>query len=185
MKTIQTILMLGFCLLILSCSKVPLLNSENEIPLSQFGDGIIEFSSEYRPAPGPWSSFVILGEPDTYPDYGDEVTAWASKTKDDADEMIAIAFDTAQYVNNISIYETYNPGAVSAVSVRNKENGSWVPVYSDGYELNLKAESRIMQIDFPTTTFLVDAVKINIASKVIKGWNEIDAVSISGFYEKE
>ncbi len=184
----KTTLLLTFCFLgfiLVSCSKVPALSGNERVKLTQFGDGIIEFSSEYSAAPGPWSSFVVLGHPDTYPEYGDKVTAWASKTSDNADEYLTIAYDSAQYVNHVSIYETFNPGAVSAISVRNKENGSWVPVYSDGVELGLAREARIMEVRFPITDFLVDAVKINIASRQVSGWNEIDAVSISGFYEED
>lgn len=180
-------LLFGLCffLMICACSKMPLHNDVDSEQLTQFGDSILEYSSEYSVAPGPWSSFVVLGEPDAYPEYGDIQTAWASKTSDHKDEMLAIAFDTAQYVDHISIYETYNPGAVSAVSVRNAADGSWVLVYTDGYEEGLKKEARIMEISFPLTSFLVDAVRINIASKAIKGWNEIDAVSISGSFPNE
>jgi hypothetical protein len=185
MRFSNLLFVLSFLLIITACSKIPGLSGSESEQLTQFGDGIIEYSSEYSVAPGPWSSFVVLGAPDTYPEYGDKQTAWASKTKDDKDEMLAIAFDTIQYVDHISIYETFNPGAVSAISVRNVENGSWVPVYSDGYERNVKKEARIMEISFPMTTFLVDAVKINIASRAIEGWNEIDAVSISGSFPKE
>jgi hypothetical protein len=185
MKIFTLLPVLAIILLTTSCNNIPGFNDAQSIEITQFGDGILDFSTEYSIAPGPWSSFVVLGKPDTYPKYGDIQTAWASKTADGADEMLAIAFDTAQYVNNISIYETYNPGAVAAVSVRNADNGSWVPVFTDGYESNVKKEARIMEISFPTTSFLVDAVKINIASRAIKGWNEIDAISISGSLPNE
>ena len=167
-----------------SCGK-SLLNKTEMITISQFADGVIEFSTEYSAAPGPWSSFVVLGAPDTYPEYGDIQTSWASKTKDGADEFLALAFDTAQFVNQIEIYETFNPGAVTAVSVRNVENGSWVPVYTGGKHKDLPKKSRIMTIDFPQTVYKVDAVKINIASRSVPGWNEIDAVAIIGEYEIE
>lgn len=180
MKIANLLPLLAMILTAVSCNNIPGFNDEKSIEITQFGDGIIEFSSEYSVAPGPWSSFVVLGAPDTYPEYGDKPTAWASKTKDESDEILAIAFDTAQYVNHISIYETFNPGAVSAVSLRNKENGSWVPVYDEGYELGVKQEARIMEISIPMTTYPVDAVKVNIASRAIKGWNEIDAISITG-----
>jgi len=185
MKTLNFLSALGILILITSCTKVPGLINNDQQKLTQFGDGIIDFSTEYSVAPGPWSTFVALGAPDTYPEYGDKQTAWASKRADDRDELLVIAFDTAQYVNHVSIYETYNPGAVSAISVRNVENGSWVPVYDQGYELDVKKEARIMEVTFPLTTFLVDAIKINIASKQVSGWNEIDAVSISGVYEDD
>lgn len=184
MKTPYFLCALGILFLIVSCSQLPSFLDNNREQLTQFGDAIIDFSSEYSEAPGPWSSFVVLGEPDTYPEYGDIQTAWASRYPDEMVELLAISFDTAQYVNNVSIYETFNPGAVSEVSVRNKEDGSWMTVYEGGIELGLKAASRIMEINFTTTSFLVDAVRINISSVLVEGWNEIDAVSISGQFDK-
>jgi len=183
MKTLQFVSLLALTLLTISCSDVPGVFNVKSVPLVQFGDHIIEMSSEYSAAPGPWSSFVALGSPDTYPDYGDIQTAWASKTADGKDEFLTIAYDTAQTVNNISIYETFNPGAVTEVSIRNKSNGFWISVYSGEADLHLPKKSRIMEISFPTTQFLVDAVKIAVSSNKVAGWNEIDAVSISGFYE--
>ena len=183
MKTIHFFALILIAASTFSCTNFLGVGTDDERPLTQFADGIIEFSSEYSAAPGPWSSFVVLGAPDTYPLYCDIQTAWASKTADGQNEFLTLAFDTAQYVNNISIYETYNPGAVIAVFVRNSQNGSWVPVYSGQVERGLKKEARIKEVIFPQTTFLVDAVKINIASRSISGWNEIDAVSISGYVE--
>ncbi|WP_235298114.1 hypothetical protein [Portibacter marinus] len=183
MKTISFLSILLSTLFFYSCTNLPGFNIEEEKSLTQFADGIIDFSSEYSAAPGPWSTFVVLGAPDTYPDYGDKLTAWASKTADGQDEFLTLAFDTAQYVNNVSIYETFNPGAVTGVSVRNTDNGSWVPVYTGAAERRVPRMARIKEISFPKTSFLVDAVKINIASRQVSGWNEIDAVSISGFYK--
>lgn len=184
MKFSSLLILLATLLIFSSCGK-SLLQKNNQIPLKQYADGIIEISSEYNTSPGPWSSFVVLGAPDTYPEYGDIQTAWAPKTMDGSDEYLALAFDTAQYVDQIEIYETYNPGAVTIVEVRNTENQSWVPVYYGDVVNNLPKRARIMKIDIPLTAYLVDAIRFNIASKRASGWNEIDAVSISGIYEND
>lgn len=182
MKILNVLIALSILIGLVSCGK-SLIMENDTIPLKQFGDGIIEFSSEYHSSPGPWSSFVVLGTPDTYPKYGDIQTAWASKTSDGADEFLAIAFDTAQYVDKIEIYETYNPGAVTSIAVRNKENGSWSPVYETSADSKLPKKSRILEVDIAKTTFLVDAIRLNVSSRKVSGWNEIDAVAISGFIE--
>ena len=184
MKTQILLLTLLSIIFFASCSKT-LLQKDAMLSLKQFADGIIEYSTEYSVAPGPWSSFVVLGAPDTYPEYGDIQTAWASRTSDGADEFLTVAFDTAQYVDQIEIYETYNPGAVTSIAARNVDNGSWTHIYEGHVEKDLAKRSRIMTIDIPETSFLVDAIRINISSRQVKGWNEIDAVSISGHHENE
>jgi hypothetical protein len=76
----------------------------------------------------------------------------------------------------IDIYETFNPGAVTAVSVftpEGREQTVWqgvdpTPVTSD------RGTSRIpVQVGFKT-----QRVKIYINSPAVPGWNEIDAVGL-------
>jgi hypothetical protein len=154
--------------------------TENKAPLSQFAERVINFSSEYTEAPGPWSSFVILGNPDTYPEYGDIQTAWAPKSPNAKAEYITVGFSRKQYVNSIKIYETYNPGAVVEVQIHNAESDNWEVVFSEEPILDLPKESRINNISFPMTNYLVDQLKIIMQTQKVTGWNEIDAVEISG-----
>lgn len=154
--------------------------NENKTPLSQFADKVVNFSSEYTDAPGPWSSFVILGNPDTYPEYGDIQTAWAPKSPNATAEYITVGFSRLQFVNSIKIYETYNPGAVVEVQIHNAESDSWEVVFSEEPVLDLPKESRINDISFPMTNYLVDQVKIIMQTQKVSGWNEIDAIEISG-----
>ncbi len=182
MKYLYLLTSFALLTLITSCGKNLLIDNDM-VALSQYADGVIDISSEYSAAPGPWSSFVVLGAPDTYPEYGDIQTAWAPKTRDGGIEFLTLSIDTAQYVNQIDVYETFNPGAVTSISVRNAENGSWSPVYTGDVEKNLAEKARIMKVDFPQTSYPVDAVKITMASDQVLGWNEIDAVKVIGQYE--
>ncbi len=163
---------------VVACEKN--LSNENQTPISQFADRVINFSSEYTASPGPWSSFVITGEPDTYPEYGDLQTAWASRFPNETAEYITVGYKRLQYVNSVKIYETYHPGAVAEVQVHNAESDKWEVVYSDEPVLDLPEKSRINEISFPMTNYLVDQVKIIMQTHKVSGWNEIDAIEISG-----
>jgi hypothetical protein len=66
---------------------------------------------------------------------------------------------------------------VSNVSVRNANTGLWVEVWS-GTAAPAPAAARIFTINFPTTSFPVDGVRIDLDSPAVPGWNEIDAVSV-------
>ena len=124
---------------------------------------------------------MVLGAPNTYPEYGDIQTAWAPSKKGREAEFLYLSFEKVQYVNKIEIYETFNPGSVVSVHLRNIETGEWVPAYRGKVENDLPAKSRIKTIDIPLTEYLVDAVKIIMYTRQVDGWNEIDAVSITGF----
>jgi hypothetical protein len=109
---------------------------------------------------------------------GDMVTAWASQTPDEHNEWLQLTYRKAVNPTKISIYETFNPGAVVKVTVfkGNKEVTVWDdedPVIVDGTTGIGIAEIPV-DIDFATRK-----VKIYLDSKEIMGWNEIDAVSMT------
>lgn len=136
---------------------------------------VLGFSSEYTS--DAWSAAQALGRPDTYPAYGDIPTAWASVSQDDQPEFLELGFDAPAPINSISIYETYSPGAVNKVSVRNPNTGLWVEVWS-GPAAPAGDASRIFNVKFPLTSFPVDAIRVDLNSPAVPGWNEIDAVGI-------
>jgi hypothetical protein len=61
--------------------------------------------------------------------------------------------------------------------VRNATNSQWVEVYS-GVAVPAAAAARIFTVNFPTTAFPVDGVRIDLDSQAVPDWNEIDAVCI-------
>src|SRR5262249_53106378 len=137
---------------------------------------VLGFSSQFSSTA--WSAAQALGQPNTYPAYGDIGTAWSSLNADDPAEYIELGYDAPAPINSVSIYETYGPGAVSKVSVRNPTNGLWVQVWS-GTAAPAPAMARIFNVSFPQTSFPVDAIRIDLNSGAVPDFNEIDAVSIT------
>jgi len=137
---------------------------------------VLGFSSQYTT--DNWSAAQALGQPNTYPNYGDIITAWASADPDAPNEFLELGFDAPAPINSISIYETLAPGAVTKISVRDPGTGSWVEVWS-GSATPAGDASRVFTVTFPLTSFPVDAVRIDLNSPAVPDWNEIDAVSIS------
>lgn len=148
-------------------------------PADRWAARILGFSSEYSPGNGAWDATQALGVPDTYPDYGDITTAWASLTGDGQREFLELRYDNPAPIHTVSIYETWNPGAVDSVSVRNPNTGQWEEVWS-GTAAPAGTNARIFAVTFPLTAYRVDAVRIELDSPAVPSWNEIDAVSISG-----
>jgi hypothetical protein len=126
-----------------------------------------------------WSAAQALRQPDTYPAYGDLTTAWASLNSDASVEFLELGYGTSSPIDSISIYETYAPGAVSKVSVRNPNTSLWEEVWS-GTATPAAAVARVFTVSFPTTSFPVSAVRIDLNSATVPDWKEIDAVSTSG-----
>ena len=143
--------------------------------VNQFASSVIAYSSQYS-APN-WAAAQALGVPNTYPAYGDINTAWASLAGDSQREFLELGFTTPQPVSTIKIYETYNPGAIDTVYLRDASTGVWNSIYATTASVGT-AIANILTINIATTLYNVDAIRIAVNSPAVPGWNEIDAVSI-------
>ncbi len=129
--------------------------------------------------------------------YGDNVNAWSPSTADSQREYLVFGFDTVQTVKIIEIYETWFPGAIDTVYIRNSETRQWEIIYSKPALTELPDSARIFKFFLPLeTTYFVDAIRMALNSpavtdkldedgNAIEGWNEIDAVAITGQRKKD
>lgn len=136
---------------------------------------VVAFSSQWDP--GQWSAQQALGAPNTYPLHGDLPTAWASLTHGSQREFLELRFDAGGPINFVTVYETYNPGAVDRIAVKNPNTGEFMTVWT-ATAAAAPLVSRVLTATFPTTLFDVDEVRIELNSPVVNGWNEVDAVGI-------
>lgn len=83
-------------------------------PINQWVSTIYGYSSAYYDSTGAWNVTQLIGAPNWFPSYGDNRNAWAGLNANEA-EWVEFGFDTAVFVSTLDIYETYNPGHVSAV----------------------------------------------------------------------
>ncbi|MCC3159264.1 T9SS type A sorting domain-containing protein [Hymenobacter sp. 15J16-1T3B] len=141
----------------------------------RYAASVLRFSSEYSSS---WAASMTTGTPDVYPRYGDLSGAWASSAADGTREYLVLRFNNPAPAKRILIWETYNPGAIDTVFVRNPGSGAWVPVYT-ATAAAAGGNSRILNINFPLTSFAVRDVRLAINSAAVAGWNEIDAVALS------
>ena len=148
----------------------------DEASAVRFADTVVRFSSEYSSVN--WAAYQILGQPNVYPSYGDNPLAWAHSTPDGQREWIELKFNNPGPISSIGIYETYNPGAVDTIYVKNPLNGLWDIVWS-GTAAFAGSQARIFIVDFPLTVYAVSEIRIAINSPAVESYNEYDAVAIS------
>jgi hypothetical protein len=130
------------------------------------------------PAPGmaSWAPEQATGAPDTWPRAGDIVTAWASQTPDGQDEWLLLEYDEAVAAVKVLVYETFNPGALSKVTVF-REDGTEVEAWSGADPTRPGSVKGISEVPV-AVDFKTKRVKIYLSSTKVAGWNEIDAVGI-------
>jgi hypothetical protein len=144
-------------------------------PQIRWATSVIGFSSQYS-SPG-YGAVQTLGEPNVFPNYGDDTKAWSPRTENGQREHLVLGYNDPIPVAGVAIFETYYPGAVDKVLLRDAATGDWVEVWS-GTAAAKPEEARVFLVSFAKTAFLVDAVRIELDSPNVPGWHEIDAVAI-------
>jgi hypothetical protein len=123
-----------------------------------------------------WSAQAVLGPPDVYPASGDNARAWASLTADGAPEWIEVAFAQPTSISAVDIFETYNPGAIQTVHLITTSGQDIVA--RSGRNGLAAAGSQDTKIAVGCTQEPIAAVRVELDSQAVPGWNELDAIGV-------
>jgi hypothetical protein len=134
-------------------------------------------SSTYNDAQGTasWSANQATGAPNV-DNYGDNGNAWTSKTQDGGIEWLDLKYPRPVHATEVRVRESCGSGAVIKIEVFD-EQGAAHAVWQGN---DPTTELNYLMVKFPKTTFKTDRVKVTLATNVIPGWNEIDAVQLVG-----
>jgi hypothetical protein len=134
------------------------------------------FSSQYGDPS--WAATQVLGPPNVFPKHGDIPQAWASHGPDDGAEWIEVGFARPSAIAAVVIYETYNPGAVARVTLT-MENGATIAAPMDQEVAETSPEGSVhRRFELACTQGRVQAVRLELDSVRVPGWNEIDAIGV-------
>jgi hypothetical protein len=123
-----------------------------------------------------WGPEQATGAPDTWPQQGDIVTAWASKTPDGQKEWLLLEYARPVIPKEVHIYETFNPGAVERVTAFDL-TGKEVELWKGNDPTAVNSGKGISKIPCKAK-FKTCLIKVYIDSPAVAGWNEIDAVGL-------
>lgn len=134
-------------------------------------------SSSYNDAQGTaqWSANQATGTPNVEK-YADDGRAWTSKIPDGGIEWLDLKYPKPVHATEVRVRESCGSGAVIKVEVFD-EQGAAHAVWQGN---DPTTELNYLMVKFPKTTFKTDRVKITLATNVVPGWNEIDAVQLVG-----
>jgi hypothetical protein len=134
-------------------------------------------SSTYNDAQGTsgWSANQATGAPNV-DTYGDNGSAWTSKTPDAGIEWLDLKFPKPVNASEVRVRESCGSGAVIKVEVFDEQGGGHTVWAGNDPTTGLN----YLMVKFPKTAFKTDRVKITLATNVVPGWNEIDAVQLIG-----
>lgn len=148
----------------------------------QWASKVLEVSSERKQDPVGlgYQAIQALGAPNKMPAIGESPVAWCPLKKSSRkDEFIKVGFISPQQIRQIAVAENIGAGAVSQIMIYGVE-GEVEMVYEDRINREVDSNSRMLRVNFPMTSFAVNAVKVTLSTIDIEGWNQIDAIGISG-----
>ena len=122
-----------------------------------------------------WSAQQATGEPNTTK-CGDLDTAWAPKTSGEGPEWLELTFEIPVYATDLRVHETYNAGCIYRVDLVDTEGEQYI--IWEGKDTTTCPGW--FKVSFKPTTYLVQSV---ILHTQIRGWEEIDAIELSGLVE--
>lgn len=129
--------------------------------------------------PGQLSPREALGPPSmTYPAKLHPCAWTPSAPASNNGEYIVLGFETPQSVRQIVICENLGAGAVAKVRLKDTE-GNVHEVFSEPMPGRIKDSSRVWNLFIDKTTYLVNLVRLDLNTKSVEGFNQIDAVGIS------
>ncbi len=134
-------------------------------------------SSSYNDAQGTagWSANQATGAPNV-DKYGDNGAAWAPKTQDSGIEWLDLKYPRPVHATEVRVRESCGSGAVIKIEVYDLEGGAHAVWQGN----DPTTELNYLMVKFPKTTFKTDRVKVTLATNVVPGWNEVDAVQLVG-----
>jgi hypothetical protein len=134
-------------------------------------------SSAYQDAKesAPYSANQATGVPNVEK-FGDDGSAWTSKTADGGIEWLDLKYPKAVHATEVRVRESCASGSVIRVELFDEAGA---PHLAWGGN-DPTTELNYLIVSFPKTEFKTDRVKVTLATNVVPGWNEIDAVQLVG-----
>jgi hypothetical protein len=134
-------------------------------------------SSTYNDAKGNdgWSANQATGAPNV-DKYGDDGKAWTSKSPDAGIEWLDLKYPRPVHAEEVRIRESCGSGAVIKVELFDEQGTAHTAWAGNDPTTDLN----YLIVKVPKTAYKTDRVKITLATNVVPGWNEIDAVQLVG-----
>lgn len=145
----------------------------------QWATKVLEFSSEFTGSNGhQYRAVQLLGKPNKLPQAESGASAWRSAQPDAGEEWIKVGFETPMEIRQVVIAENFGAGCVTTVVAYDSQNKEYT-LYKSKPEAT-KRGAGMHRIWLPQlTSFKVAAIKVVLNTKLVAGWNEIDAIGIS------
>lgn len=146
----------------------------------QWADNLLGFSSQQtKYGKQLFKANQALGKPSKLPATGYSNAAWCPLNKNNGYEFIQVGFQKPQFIRQVAVGENANPGSIQRIVVYGTGTDS-LEVYFNANPGPLEGiPGRLFTTVFPKTPFPVHSVKIELDTKAVPEFNQIDCIGIS------
>ncbi|MGB3464958.1 MAG: OmpA family protein [Cyclobacteriaceae bacterium] len=146
-----------------------------------YASKVISYSSSFVYAKNKqvYAPEQVLGKPSVSTDVKMGVCSWTPQKQNAGLEHIMVAFEKALVPSQVTIFETYNMGAIKEVWVYPSEAERRGKKIYDNPQPAVKTEPVPLQIFPKKLKMAVKAVKVVLDTRTVPGFNVIDAIAIS------
>ena len=143
----------------------------------QWATHVVEFSSQY--SEDEFSANQALGLPDAMDVASFYEMAWApSREQNITNEYLVVGFENPMRIQQVAIAESFNPGAIFRITLYFTD-GEQERIFENKFPRQVLAPVRLFRYNFPMSDRAVEAVKIELKTKSVNGYNQIDGIAIS------
>ena len=134
-------------------------------------------SSTYNDAQGmgSYSANQVTGAPNV-DKYADDGKAWAPKSADAGIEWLDLKYPRRVHATTVRVRESCGSGAVIKVELFDEQGTAHTAWAGNDPTTDLN----YLVVNVPKTAYKTARVKVTLATNVVQGWNEIDAVQLVG-----
>ena len=145
-------------------------------PQGQWASGATA-SSTYRDAKEQenYSAWQATGPPNVEHE-SDNPAAWTAKSTDDGMQWLEVTFPNAVHATGLRIRESDGAGTIVRVEIF-EDNGTEHTLWTG---TDPTRGLNYFELTFPKTTYKTNHAKVLLATNLLPGWKEIDAVQLVG-----
>jgi len=143
----------------------------------QWASQVTGFSSEYTDK-GHFYRYrtqQILGKPNKLPAKGSSPCAWSPAKQNAGLEWIEVAFQNPQRIRQVAVGESFNPGCIVGIDLIS-ERGQILEV---NLQMAKSTPDGMFHAYFALTSAKIVKVRVTLDTRLVDGWNHLDAIAIS------
>ncbi len=119
------------------------------------------------------------GAPDV-PIHADDGRAWASKESDAGIEWLELSYLKAVSATAVRVRQSYHPGAIAKIELFDDAGKAFTVWQGPDNTKYPPATMAWLEAKFDKTNYKTQKVRITLATNLVQGYNEIDAVQLVG-----